>query len=79
MGRGYVRKTLKRSSDDIRKAVFAMANGSSLRQAARQFNIPRSTLLKHRRSNGIDANVKTHMAINDIIVAEKGRSTVSYF
>jgi len=83
MGRGYKRKTAKRNSDVIRQAVFAISHGTSLRQAALQFDIPRSTLLKHRRVNGIEPNMQEPGAsmrpasINDIVVVEKGRSTVS--
>lgn len=62
MVRNYKRKTQKRDKNIIRRAVAAMQMGMSLRAAACNFGIPRSTLLLHCCNNitFIDLSLQNH-------------------
>lgn len=82
MGRSFKRKTPKRDPQILHRAVAAMALGSSLRETARNFDIPRSTLLLHRRNNeairGKEGNAPpTEVDIDTITIVEKGFKTVT--
>lgn len=77
MVRNYKRKTQKRDENGIRRAVAAMQMGMSLRAAARDFGIPRSTLLLHRRANEVTTQ-PTEVDLNSITITSQGRDTVKY-
>lgn len=57
MVRKYKPKRTKIKKENIQKALAAMKVGMSLRAAARDFGVPRTTLLTHRRHN---EDVETH-------------------
>lgn len=83
MGRSFKRKTPKRDPGILRRAVAAMAFGTSLRAVAREFKIPRSTLLLHRRNNVTttekeDTAMPTEINVDDFKIAEKGFKTVIF-
>lgn len=44
MVRNYVRKTPKRSEEDVKNAIAAVRDGASVRSASKQFKIPFETL-----------------------------------
>lgn len=84
MGRSFKRKTPKRDPAILRRAVAAMTLGSSLRAAAHEFEVLRSTLLLHRRNNGTtlegdEAARPTEVNIDDLKIAEKGFKTEGFF
>lgn len=51
MVRKYKRKTEKRDSDVLVRALRAIALGMSVRAAAREFNVPEAILRRHERNN----------------------------
>ncbi|XP_039312667.1 uncharacterized protein LOC105194148 isoform X1 [Solenopsis invicta] len=70
-----------------RLAVLDIKNGKSLRETARKFNIPRTTLLRHKRANDNIAGTETPsvststeaappLTTSDIQIRGKGRLTV---
>ena len=81
MGRSFKRLKPKRDPAILRRALAAMALGSSLRAAARELGIPRSTLLLHRRNNattpeGDKTERLTEVNVDNFKIAEKGFKTV---
>jgi len=85
MRRTFKRKTLKRDPAILRKAVVAMKLGVSLRAAAREFQIPRSTLLLHRRNNenrtpeGEETTERpTEVNVDNINIVAKGFKMVTF-
>ncbi|KAI8042096.1 hypothetical protein M5D96_003398, partial [Drosophila gunungcola] len=73
------RKTPKRDPAVLRAAVAAMKSGTSLRAASSIFEIPRSTLLLHRRNNESiipDDPETPEVDINNVEISPIGYKTV---
>lgn len=81
MGRSFKRKTEKKDPEILRRAVAAMKLGMPLRAAAREFEIPRSTLLLHRRNNenAKGADLPTEVNLENINITSKGFKTVCFY
>jgi len=62
MPRLYNRKTPKRDEATIQNAVNAVLNGSSKKAAAKQFNIPRTTLSLHVDNKKAEPNAIVKIA-----------------
>lgn len=87
MVRKYKRKTEKRDPELLKRAVAAMKLGMSLRAAAREFEIPRSTLLLHRRNNTTAETANTEeenvlraseIDLSTLTITTKERHTVRF-
>ena len=74
MPRNYQRKGPKRCEANIRNSVSAVLNGSSKKRAAKDFNIPRTTLGLHVDNNQLVPSPPNNEQIK---LAKWGRQTVS--
>ena len=62
MVRNYKRKTNRQlwSKDFMKKALYALENGTSLRAASKEFQIPKTTLRRFKHQN---KHAKNHTKI----------------
>lgn len=69
MVRKYKRKTeVRHNEDNLRRALQAIAMGTAIRAAARDFGVSECTLRRHRRNNG--------MSVETVDVQEEGETSM---
>lgn len=81
MGRNFKPKKPSRDSEKLRKALAAVASGSSVHEAARTFGIPRTTLRRHVTKNAdlLEGNdgPEAQVQPQDFEILQRGFTTVS--
>lgn len=78
MGRGYTRKTIKRDSNNIVRALQAIQAGMATRTAARDLNIPEATLRRHLNNKQAKAATNKEPTPGPSRVSKRRKTVASY-